>query len=662
MAVLSPSLAPLVDDNELKWIFVGGKGGVGKTTTACSLSVALATKGKSVLLISTDPAHNLSDAFDQKFEREPTPVNGITNLQAMEVEPPSSTEGLPQSVNENLGIPREALQAMNQLMTMIPGIDEAMSFGALIKYVDSLDYDVVVFDTAPTGHTMRLLSFPNMLKKALGVLRSLTNQFGPMLSTMSASMGMQDTIPPDVAQILIRKIEELLVVVDKVERQFQDKNRTTFVCVCIAEFLSVYETERLCQELGKLGMNVRNIVVNQLFLPPLSPSLYHARCKMQSKYLSQIHELYGEDFHITKLPLLPAEVRGVSSLKKFGTLILKESPSFGVTSEGAGEAEYAASLKNLIDQGLRWIFVGGKGGVGKTTTSCSLATALEASGKRVLIVSTDPAHNLSDAFVTRIASGLSPTKVSGYNSLFAMEVSPEAATENFFGEFAESINVGDVIPRNILKEIASSVPGIDEAVAFGQIFKLVERMDFDVVVFDTAPTGHTMRLLALPEALGKGINKLQELQTRMRPMLSMVEGSSPELAGKIREAEEKLTETKRTIEQVHKILTDPEKCTFVCVAIAEFLSVYETERLVQEVVRLEMDVHNIVVNQLLDPEEKDVIQTLEARAEMQKKYVDQVRELYPSEDFHVVLMPLLDGEVRGIEALKRYGRIAMKGS
>ncbi|CAK7909172.1 ATPase Get3p [[Candida] anglica] len=331
---LEPTLESIISHDSLKWIFVGGKGGVGKTTTSSSIAVqlALAKPYEEFLLISTDPAHNLSDAFCQKFGKDARRVEGLPNLSCMEIDPEAAMSDLQQQASQYNNDPNDPLKSMMSDMTgSIPGIDEALSFMEVLKHIknqkgesadgsitngkeSAVQYKTIIFDTAPTGHTLRFLQLPATLEKLLSKFKDLSGKLGPMLSMMGGGGAQQ--------QDIFEKLNEIQRNVSEVNAQFTNPDLTTFVCVCISEFLSLYETERMIQELMSYNMDVNSIVVNQLlFADQDDCKRCGSRWKMQRKYLDQMAELY-EDYHLIKMPLLGTEIRGIENLKKFSRFLL----------------------------------------------------------------------------------------------------------------------------------------------------------------------------------------------------------------------------------------------------------------------------------------------------------------------------------------------------
>ncbi|XP_018648676.1 serine/threonine kinase [Schistosoma mansoni] len=334
-----PTIQNILDSKTLRWIFVGGKGGVGKTTCSCSIAVQMAKVRERVLILSTDPAHNLSDAFDQKFSKNPTKVKvstklafdflptlhfhlGFNNLFAMEIDPNVNLGEFEEDLvgSEEAAVSADIRKTIGHLMTSFPGVDEYMSYTEVFRLVRNMDYSVVIFDTAPTGHTLRLLAFPEAMEKSLSKVVSMKNQFAPILNQLMGLVGMNSTQGGD----LTNAIETRLPIVKEITKQFKDSTQTTFVCVCIPEFLSMYETERLVQELTAHDIDVHNVIVNQLLFPNLLSScdasskdhsneppstcrMCLARHRIQSKYLEQILELY-EDMHVIQLPQLENEL------------------------------------------------------------------------------------------------------------------------------------------------------------------------------------------------------------------------------------------------------------------------------------------------------------------------------------------------------------------
>ncbi|OLL23498.1 ATPase get3 [Neolecta irregularis DAH-3] len=227
-----------------------------------------------------------------------------------------STSSLQEIIQSGADSSNPMSNIMQDLSMAVPGIDEAMSFTEVMKQVKSMEYSVVVFDTAPTGHTLRFLQFPTVLEKALAKISSISGRLGPMMNQVSGMMGLQDGTDD-----VFKKLEGMRETINQVNKQFTNPDLTTFICVCISEFLSLYETERMIQDLTSFHIDTHNIVVNQL-VRHASCDQCSARYKMQRKYLEQYIELYAQDFHVVKVPLLTKEVRGPVALEEFSHLLI----------------------------------------------------------------------------------------------------------------------------------------------------------------------------------------------------------------------------------------------------------------------------------------------------------------------------------------------------
>jgi arsenite-transporting ATPase len=220
MSSQDPTLKNIVAQTSLRWIFVGGKGGVGKTTISSSLAIQLSQSREKVLIISTDPAHNLSDSFNQKLSSNPTQINGLPNLFGAEIETKSSNDDV--NVNNILGfeVDDKTKSVLNDLTTSIPGIDEAMSLGYIMKIVKEMKFDCVVFDTAPTGHTLRLLNFPHLMEKGLETLLSFKDKLGGIVQSLGILGG---NSMENVVEKLFYSISSLKENMDLIKTQFTDR-------------------------------------------------------------------------------------------------------------------------------------------------------------------------------------------------------------------------------------------------------------------------------------------------------------------------------------------------------------------------------------------------------------------------------------------------------
>jgi len=309
--------------DSIKWLFLSGKGGVGKTTCSCSLGIKYSEKflktNKKVLIVSTDPAHNLSDAFNQQFTDAPLLVDTFENLYCMEYDTKKGIKEAQEefckkyNVNEiNKNFNYSQMSDLSDLFKKIPGIDEALGFLYLVKKLGKMDYDLIIFDTAPTGHTSKLLSYPQILKDSYNkMINKPMGQMFKMFINNSMNQGKD-------------KLSEIIDRINKLNEKLTDPEYTTFICVGIPEFLSVYENERFIQDLFSMNINVSGIIINQLLSDKnCINDFWKKRKNMQDKYLNVIRDLYENDFFLCYNELQDEEIRGPQKLREFSDKLFK---------------------------------------------------------------------------------------------------------------------------------------------------------------------------------------------------------------------------------------------------------------------------------------------------------------------------------------------------
>lgn len=294
---------------ELKWIFVSGKGGVGKTTTSASIASTLSNYKDSVLIISTDPAHSLSDLFNQQFTNSPTLVNSYENLFCLEYDSSMYIEDKTFTLLKN---EFKQFTDIQKLFINIPGIEEAMGYIALMNMVSKLEnqFSCIIFDTAPTGNTLKLLEYPTLLKDTIQKLvkSNLLELFKSFVSTIY-----------NISSSINSTIDHLQDTIITINKKLINPEYTTFICVMIPEFLSIFESERFLQMLYKFNINCDTIVINQVITEQKDMCTFlQKRKQMQRKYLDIIYDLYeDEDFLLIRLPLLEEEIRYSENIKIF---------------------------------------------------------------------------------------------------------------------------------------------------------------------------------------------------------------------------------------------------------------------------------------------------------------------------------------------------------
>lgn len=306
------------------FVFIGGKGGVGKTTVSAATALWFARHGKKTLIISTDPAHSLSDSFERNIGYNPTPI--AENLEALEIDPDMAMQEYQAKMKEqqalNPGMDMGMMQDQMDMASMSPGIDEAAAFDKFLQYMTTDEYDIVIFDTAPTGHTLRLLSFPEMMDSWVGKMIKVRRQVGSMAKAFKNIMPfMGDDEEEDRA---LEDMEETKKQIKEARGIMADPERTSFKTVIIPEEMSIYESERAMEALKKNNMLTDGVIVNQIQPEEADCEFCQARREIQKKRLEMIKEKFGNQV-IAEIPLLNHEVKGMDELKKIGEILYGDS-------------------------------------------------------------------------------------------------------------------------------------------------------------------------------------------------------------------------------------------------------------------------------------------------------------------------------------------------
>jgi arsenite-transporting ATPase len=297
-----------LEDSDLKLIIFGGKGGVGKTSCAVATAMAL-SENFSTLLISTDPAHSLSDSLEQQIGFKVVKVDGIPNLSAIEVIADEAISGFK---GEHMSELKKLLETstnldhddIDEMLTLsIPGIDEVMSFKAIIDFIEEGQFEKYVVDTAPTGHALRLISSPALLDEWIKVAARMRWKYRYMITSFSGSY-QQDEV--DTLLLSLKKM------VKRIESILKDTRRCEFIPVCIPESMAVRETGRLLNELAKSGIVPRQIVVNNVMVSE-ECDFCKKRKAGQSAYLHEIGNTY-KMFNRIEVPVFAEEIKGLPAL------------------------------------------------------------------------------------------------------------------------------------------------------------------------------------------------------------------------------------------------------------------------------------------------------------------------------------------------------------
>lgn len=458
---------------ETKYLFFTGKGGVGKTTLACATAVEMAEAGKVVLLVSTDPASNLKDVLESQVDEQIKPVEGTDRLFAININPENSAEEYRKRVIQSVeGIASQA--EIKKIREDLSGActTEIASFDEFSRFVsgeiEGTKFDTIIFDTAPTGHTLRLLELPAAWSSFTDENPDGASCLGPTSALKSGK-------------------ERYHTVV----KRLRDTSLTSFFIVARADQASLKEASRTSNELKELGMSNQVLYINGVF-KALDKNDLLAQ-KIETMGNEQLNSIPGnlKSLSTNTFPLLPYNVLGIVKLRSLFNTELQKAISENILLRSEKSIQVLTGIGQLVDelcekQQYGLIMTMGKGGVGKTIAASAIAVLLAKKGFEVLLTTTDPAAHIQD-FIEQL--GELPA------TLTIERIDPKVETQRYTEKILEHKGQGksEEAKKLILEDLKS--PCTEEVAVFHAFSKAISMAKRKFVVMDTAPTGHTLLLL-----------------------------------------------------------------------------------------------------------------------------------------------------------------------
>lgn len=463
-------------ENTTPNLFFTGKGGVGKTSTSCATAVRLARAGKKVLLVSTDPASNLEEVFAAPIGLEPTEIPGVAGLFALNVDPEAAAEAYREKlVGPYRGVlPEAAITAMEEQMAGACTVEIAAfnEFARLLGDPDAIKgFDHVIFDTAPTGHTLRLLTLPTAWTGFIEDASAGTSCLGPLQGLV------------DQRELYAATVEALA-----------DAKRTTVVLVSRPERSALDEAARTAEEFVELGIANQNLVINGTFEARDRTDVTAVALEANGQAaLGDIPKALAGLPRID-IPLKPRQVLGLEAIESFFETSF-DLPDISPKAPDVDDWDRLDDLIKSLDRDGGVIMTMGKGGVGKTTVAAMVARALAEQGRDVLLTTTDPAAHVADA------AGDVPA------NLKVDRIDPKAEVARYREDVLATTGKNlDADGLALLEEDLAS-PCTEEIAVFQAFAATVDQAKDRIVVMDTAPTGHTILLLDAAQSFHKEVSR-----------------------------------------------------------------------------------------------------------------------------------------------------------
>jgi arsenite/tail-anchored protein-transporting ATPase len=577
---------------------VGGKGGVGKTTCAAAMAVAAARQGLRTLVLTTDPAPSLGDALRHPLgDRTRRVPVGRAVLHAREIDARRAFERWLHGRRATLetiatrGTWLDAADVATLLRLSLPGIDEVAALLEMLALGRSGQYDVVVIDTAPTGHTLRLLAMPDALGRLAELFDAMQAKHRAVVSALRGRW------QPDAGDALLHEIAS---GVEDLSALLRERARTFWVT--LPEPMAVSETLDAVASLERLGIGVEALILNRV--TPRPPSRC-ARCQARRGFEARAIATLRRRLPAIPLRIVPAfekEPRGAPALQAVARALGTPAAPPAVRRAALWRAwkpgRTRAIAADLAGEATRLLMFGGKGGVGKTTCAAAVAVALaEATPTRsILLVSSDPAHSLGDVFdrpVTDRPRAIVPRRPN----LLVRELDAASRFASLRQRYAESVDalfarigrgaIDLAHDRHVLARLLESAPpGIDELMAVSEVAEHVtDAADGEsLVVLDLAPTGHALRLLETPALVQAWARAVMGMLLKYQAVVGIGELGATLLG------------LSKSLGRLLALFTDTERCRFVVVTRAAALPRAETVRLLDDLARMRVPVRAVIVN------------------------------------------------------------------
>jgi arsenite/tail-anchored protein-transporting ATPase len=580
-----------------------GKGGVGKTTLSCSFARQWAQQfpDEKILLISTDPAHSLGDVLKLEVENEARILPDLPNLSVRALD----AEMLLQEFKDRYGKTLELLVERGSFVEgkdlapvwdlSWPGLDELMAILEIQRLLKEENIDRIVVDMAPSGHTLNLFGLMDFLDNFLEALGLFQEKHRVIQHSFTKR------IIEDEADAFIAMMKQDLASSRSI---LQDPIHTACLVVAIAEPMSFLETQRFLVALENLNIPCGGLFVNRILSNQDDLDRYQEQEELIKQFI-----ILAEKRPLFLVPQQPKEPIGSEALDKIRAAIqlpqIASMPFHATAPLIQWPQKVLPGFPDFLNEGYKLIILGGKGGVGKTTVAASLAWGIAQNhpDKKVRAISIDPAHSLGDALGRKL--GHVSTAIT--DNLSAQEVDSKAILEQFrqdyLWELAEMMSGGKETegmtiaygPQAWRSIVSQALPGIDEVLALVTVMELLEKQEQDLIVLDTAPTGHLLRFLEIPNALGDWLGWIFKLWMKYQDVLDYTD-----LMGRLRTLRQQVV-------RVQKNLKDRNQTEFISVFQAQEVILAETKRLVETIDKINISqrytVHNLYQEQAtVDPQ------------------------------------------------------------